>query len=143
MGYPIVRLQVEGKGVRYLVHRLVCIAFHGGSPPGQPLVDHRDMNSQNCSKDNLRWASQSQNRANQLGSKTRSSRFKGVVRRRSGFAAYAANGVRTLYLGTFATEEEAAIAYDRDATVRFGDFARPNFPQKGDELPPLMREAAK
>ena len=42
-------------GKNYLLHRLVCIAFHGSAPNGM-TVDHIDRNPGNNSAENLRWA---------------------------------------------------------------------------------------
>lgn len=55
--YPTV--VVAGK--KYYVHRLVCQAFHGDPPEGQPLALHGDGDHQNCRKDNLRWGNQTDN----------------------------------------------------------------------------------
>lgn len=43
------------------VHRLVCVAFHGDAPDGQPNVAHWDGNKLNNRADNLRWASHAEN----------------------------------------------------------------------------------
>jgi EREBP-like factor len=54
--------------------------------------------------------------------------FKGVRLQGNRFIArIMANGLR-VYLGTFATAEEAARAYDKVARRTMGEFARPNFP---------------
>lgn len=54
-GYLVVNLPTYGRAKVYLVHRIVCIAFHG--PPPSPLHEagHRDGDKLNCCKDNLRW----------------------------------------------------------------------------------------
>lgn len=58
--------------------------------------------------------------------------YKGVVRthRGNGFEATLCCRKTRYYLGTFATAEEAARAYDAAALIHFGEFARLNFPQE-------------
>ena len=51
---PYMSLSVRGKG--YLVHRLVCITFHGACPGEGWTVDHVDRNPKNNYASNLRWA---------------------------------------------------------------------------------------
>ena len=54
-GYLSVTL-VHNKRVKYArVHRLVCEAFHGGSPVDKPWALHRDGNNQNNHESNLYW----------------------------------------------------------------------------------------
>ena len=43
------------------VHRLVCEAFHGPAPPGQPLVLHRNEVSTDNRPSNLKWGTQAEN----------------------------------------------------------------------------------
>ena len=127
--------KIAGKEAIELMHRLIM-----GAVPGQE-VDHIDHNGLDNRRDKLRLATVRQNRQNREKRSKCSSRFKGVIRR-SGVlpweAAIRAGEIlpcgksRQLYLGRFATEEEAARAYDRMARKHFGEFARPNFP---DESP--------
>jgi len=98
------------------------------------LVDHRNGNTLDNRRENLRVATPSQNRANSLGQPTRRrGRFKGVRLVRTtatGAGRYSAavnvDG-RRVYLGTFDSEEAAARAYDTAARSLHGEFARPNF----------------
>lgn len=51
-----------GQDKKYLIHILVCTAFHGLPPPDMkdPTVDHRDRQRGNNSATNLTWASRAQ-----------------------------------------------------------------------------------
>lgn len=65
-GYPIVSL-FDGKGGHkfYLLHRLIATAFIP-NPENKPCVDHWDCNRENCSVENLRWVTYSENNRNPI-----------------------------------------------------------------------------
>lgn len=54
---------VDLLGSTQLIHRLVCLAFHGPSPEGRPDVNHQDAGRQNNRLSNLEWASSRENTA--------------------------------------------------------------------------------
>lgn len=127
-GYHRVGLRRDdGKGVKCWVHRLVAKAFLG--LPDDLQVDHRDGNRKNNNANNLRIATPSQNAINK-GSMNGSSRFKGVswIRRRQLWYACIRHNGRSIALGCFEIEEDAARTYDAAAFDFYGDFARLNFP---------------
>jgi AP2 domain len=103
---------------------------------GWPRVDHADHDGLNNQRSNLRPATTAQNNANQRPRlDSRGSRYKGVCfnrkyRRRPWYAQIRSGGVN-IFLGNFATEEEAARAYDSAALERWGEFACLNFPGQG------------
>lgn len=105
-------------------------------PKGREIVDHRDGNTLDNRRSNLRVASPSGNQRNMR--KWGAGRFKGVYRNRSAhltprwYAKIRVEGSRSLYLGSFSSEEEAARAYDRAAREHHGEFACVNFPQAGE-----------
>jgi hypothetical protein len=99
---------------------------------GWPRVDHIDGDGLNNQHDNLRLATSQQNRRNSHGRRTASSRFKGVSLYRSGKwqAQIGVSPGVLRYLGQFASEIDAALAYDVAARDLFGEFARLNFPDQ-------------
>lgn len=99
--------------------------------PSHVHIDHKNCNGHDCRKQNLRIADNSLNHAN-IGKMNRatSSKYKGVHfrRDRKRWSAEIKVMYRTLKLGCYATEHEAALAYDVAAVQHFGEFARTNFP---------------
>jgi hypothetical protein len=117
------QMQVGRKGRRVYMHRMIM---------GEPdcLVDHRNRNGLDNQRHNLRLATQPQNQHNRGPVLGTSSRFKGV-RRHSQNNCWVShitfNKVRK-HLGTFVSEEVAALAYDQAARELAGEFAKLNFP---------------
>lgn len=105
------------------LHRMLM-----GEPEGME-VDHIDGNRLNARRDNLRICTRGQNACNRKPQKG----FKGVGLRK----AHVAAGLKPWraaiqyqgkekHLGFFATELEAAAAYNAEASKLFGEFARLN-----------------
>jgi hypothetical protein len=97
-------------------------------------IDHRDRNGLDCRRKNLRAAGQAQNGANRGLQRNNRTGFKGVYwfRRDHCWTAQVQTRGRRRHLGYFSTPEEAARAYDDAAREHFGEFARLNFPQRGE-----------
>lgn len=113
----------KGKGNDKVVqlHRWIMDA-----QPGQ-VVDHINGDRMDNRRENLRLCTVAENIRNQKRRASKSG-FKGVVQKRGRWqASYTYEGKR-IYLGYFATAEEAACAYDRAAREAFGEFALLNFP---------------
>lgn len=132
-GTSYVRGEVEGKET--YMHRYVA-----GAEKGQ-YVDHKNRDTLDNRRENLRVCSQSENGGNSKkhwgkGGKKSFSKYKGVryISRQCKNHWYAQIQVNKepIYLGVYLTEEAAARAYDEAARRYFGGFARLNFPRTGE-----------
>src|SRR5690606_33796138 len=86
-------------------------------------VDHKDRNTFNNTRDNLRIANRWQNEANKPPRNT--SGYKGVTLVRNKFRAK----ILGEHIGYFHSIVDAAIAYDAEAYKVFGEWAYLNFPE--------------
>ncbi len=119
-----------GGGTIYM-HRLVT-----DTQPGYE-TDHINGNGLDNRRANLRQASASQNRAN-MGKPKRgdgrpqTSIYKGVSWNadRSAWRACIQHSGRSIHLGRYTSETDAARAYDRAAVAQWGEFAKVNFPDE-------------
>lgn len=116
-----------GRGPSYvLMHRLILDAMDGGNPR---FGDHVNGDRTDNRRSNLRRASAGENARNSAKPRNSSRRYKGCCLKRGRYdASIVVNGRKT-WLGSFATEEAAARAYDSAASRHFGPFARLNFPR--------------
>ncbi len=106
------------------MHRLITRA-----PKGK-VVDHENGDGLDNRRANLRVCDHRQNRRNhQRPRKGGASRFHGVGwwKRDQKWRAKISVDGRTIHLGYFADEEDAARAYDQAAREHFGEYASTNF----------------
>ncbi|MFH1372099.1 MAG: AP2 domain-containing protein [Planctomycetota bacterium] len=115
------------------------------APPKGRLVDHRNCNSLDNRRSNLRFATKAENNCNRRKRKNTTSQFLGVSfdkRKRKWVGAIAHNRKR-IWLGRFDDEIEAARAYDEAAKKYYGEFARLNFPPESEESKALFARIGK
>jgi len=123
-GYVVRKVTIAPKRYKkILLHRFLVNAL-----PGQ-MVDHADGNGLNNSRTNLRLCNGSQNNANRKVQQQRRSKYKGVRKSTHANTWFATIGYRnkSIFLGCFKTEEEAAVAYDQKKKELYGEFAHTNF----------------
>lgn len=122
-GKKYAQTRIDGKHI-YL-HRFIMKA------PPKTFVDHRNGNTLDCRKENMRFASRSQNAANakkHLHSRKLHSLYKGVEHPTPKSKKWRAR-IAGKHIGCYQTEVEAAQAYDQEAKILWGDFALLNFPK--------------
>jgi hypothetical protein len=97
-----------------------------GAKPGE-IIDHINGNGLDNRRANLRFCTNQQNAANGRR-RSQDKPYKGVYRQgeRRGWTARIVVDGKQQYLGTFATAEAAADAYDAAAVAAHGIFARTN-----------------
>lgn len=125
--YACRRIRKGVGGLLYL-HRFLL------DPPLGFSVDHKNGDSLDNRRENLRIATQQQNNQNQrvrAGKKT--SIFKGVSFHKdtNKWQVKIKGPEKEIHLGLYLSEEEAAMAYDRAARKIFGEFAKCNFEKGG------------
>jgi hypothetical protein len=102
---------------------LVSMAKILMNPPKEKLVDHINGNALDNRRTNLRIATCAQNLWN--SGPRRGRLYKGSYKDKTKWKTI----IQGQHIGTFETEIEAAKAYDMEAIIRFGEFAKLNFPQ--------------
>lgn len=122
-GYRHIR--VSGGG-RFSAHRLAWLHYYGKPPP--KYIDHVNGERADNRITNLRAATKTQNGANSRLSRRNTSEFKGVslrtdAKRKNKWQSHIRVERKLMYLGSFATREEAHAAYKEAALKYFGEFA--------------------
>lgn len=113
----------EGRTTSQLLHRFVM-----GVTDPEIDVDHGDHDGLNCQRSNLRKCVGGENDGNRT--KTHgSSQYKGVSWSKDKGKWRACITIeKTVHLGYFTDETQAALTYDAAARIRFGVMANCNFP---------------
>lgn len=111
---------INGRRVLCILHRVIT------NVAPDAYVDHKNGDGLDNRQSNLRACTHSENHRNRRRSKGRSP-FKGVHCRAEGkWRAYCCVDGKDIWLGQFASEIEAARAYDAAAHKHYGEFARTN-----------------
>jgi len=113
----------DKKQTTLLMHRFIL----GITDPNIKL-DHINRDGLNNTRENLRIGSQAQNARNKTSAVGASSEFLGVdIHKSTGrWRSRLMHKGKSIYLGLFDSENDAAKAYD-DAAIIHGDFANLNF----------------
>lgn len=129
------REQAADLGVPYgryvYMHRII------NGTDSDMVTDHIDRNKMNNRRSNLRECTQGQNAINRTKSKGKSSQYMGVrfIKKYADkptpnkWEANITLNKKQKCIGTFPSEKDAALAYDRYAYQMFGEYAALNFPE--------------
>lgn len=127
-GYARVCLMVDGVRKVGYVHRLVALAFHGLPPDKSYTVDHIDRIKTNNNESNLRWATRSEQAANQTQPDKHPAQWRPVVitsaaGKVSEFRSVA-EAVKSLGLPKDSSTSKLERALRSGETWRYNDTAR-------------------
>lgn len=115
-----VRIKVAGQ--MWMAHRLIYLWHHGHIPA---VLDHADRNPRNNRIQNIRPVTLNQNAWNATKYKTATSKWKGVTKHKQNdkWVAFICTNYVKQYLGSFDSEEDAAMAWNAAALEQQGEFA--------------------
>jgi hypothetical protein len=114
--------QIRIDGHLYMAHQLAWLVVHGCWP--EKLVDHKNRNKADNRIDNLRLATNSQNKANCAAYRGSKSGIKGVAVTNSGrYLARIKINDAPVHLGTFDTAEAATDAFNEAHKSVHGEFS--------------------
>ena len=118
--------KIKFDGQDYRANRLAWFFVHGAWPCA--CLDHRNGRKDDDRIDNLREASSAQNAMNRRAVVNSSSAHKGVTyhKQMRKWQAQIKVAGKNKYLGLFASESAAALAYNNAAAVAHEQFARLN-----------------
>ena len=118
------------------LHTMVWERANNQDLPENMLVDHINRDKLDNRRSNLRLATRTQNEANKRKRRTQSggrasSKYKGVSfmkgeKRTKPWRATITIEGKVVPLGVYATQEEAALAYNKAAVKYFGEFSKLN-----------------
>lgn len=127
-------LDKNGKFRHTKMHRVIL-----GITDKSILCDHKDGNTLNNQRENLRMCSKKENNANRIKRSVTNSKYKGVykmsktktlkngeIKTYTFWAVSLTSNKKQIYIGTFKNEEDAARAYDEAAIKYHGEFANLN-----------------
>lgn len=119
--YAMSTLTNRPNGKAILMHRLIMDITNS-----KVLIDHKNQNGLDNTRDNLRVATKAQNSMNSKIFNTNSSGYRGVDvidQQRNMFRARISIKGKNIHIGCFKTAIDAAMAYNAAAISVFGEFA--------------------
>lgn len=113
-------IRIKYKSKSYYAHRLAWLYMTKN--PITHFIDHIDRNTSNNAWSNLREATHADNMKNRSIRKDNTTGYRGVMRRGKMFIAKLKKDGKVIYLGTYATPDQASIAYETAAKEIHGEF---------------------
>lgn len=121
------------KVLRKYMHRVILSRILGRELARSEIVDHKDLDTLNNRRENLRLANSAKNASNRPKPSNNTSGYKGVTwsKKNKKWVAQIEVDDQHIYLGTFVNIEDAAEAYRVAAIKYHEEFAR--WTEKSDE----------
>lgn len=116
-GYAVRGLKIGKEQTTMSLHHYVLPKKDGF------VIDHINRDKLDNRRENLRYATKAQNRANSPPGKNNTSGYKGLRKSGSRWTAQALEKGKFFFLGVYKTKQEAALAYNAYAVAVFGEFA--------------------
>jgi hypothetical protein len=123
----------DGKKSTITMQRVILSRVLDRDLDSKELVDHINGNRLDNRRVNLRLCNSAGNTQHRKATFDNKTGYKGVTQQRTRYVANIVAFGKHYYLGSFATAEEAARAYDAKALEVHGEFARTNFDLKSRE----------
>ena len=116
--YNGIRKRAGRKRTTLCLHHLIM-----GKPQKGMVIDHVNHNGFDNRKENLREITRAQNMRNMRSQKNSSSKYKGVgwCKSREKWISRIKHNRKTINLGYFSSEEDAALAYNKKAIELWGE----------------------
>lgn len=123
-GYWQVGIKINNKDKLFRAHRIIYVLSTKENIDNF-FIDHIDGNRENNNIVNLRCATNQENSCNQKKQRKYTSVYKGVswCKKTNKWRAQIGINYQKIYLGTFETEQEAAVAYNLAAKKHHTSFA--------------------
>lgn len=113
---------IDGKINCYYMHRIIMSLYDR-----KMFVDHRNHDTLDNTKSNLRICTSGQNKMNGTSAKNSTSKYLGVCNQGGRWRAKIKINYKCISLGMYDLEDDAAKAYDIAAKKYHGEFASLNF----------------
>ena len=130
-GYYFVSIKNENGWKSHMMHNLVMQNFRGlPETNGKMIVDHIDGCRINNNINNLRYVTLQLNRHNSKKANNTSSKYHGVIynKKNQNYMSTITYQKKSIYLGSYISDVEAARAYDAKVKELYGGCGRLNFP---------------
>jgi hypothetical protein len=98
------------------------------------IAEHRNNNSLDNRRGNLRIVTQAQNLMNKAKHRDNQSGYKGVILQGRRWRAQITVKGRRIIIGYYSCREDAAHAYDRASKIHHGEFGRTNFSSQSTNI---------
>jgi hypothetical protein len=118
--YAMRNIYINNKCKQLRMHRIILNVSIG------EIIDHKDHNGLNNQRNNIRVCTFTENTINTIKAKSKSQYWGVRIKKNNKYLSRIKSNYKVFNLGTYETEKEAALAYNRAAKIHHGEFAKQN-----------------